>query len=391
MLQPTNLASRHAIDRFKIHRAIPLEGARSYEDLAWATMLPVKTLRRILRHAMSQRVFYEPQPGHVAHTHASRLLAENANVRDYFGTICQEVWPAATRLVDAVETWPGGKGKDESGYQLAHGRTIYETLAAEPAKQIRYDSAMGAFNKDRTYSYEHTINGFNWAGLGEGAVVVDVGGGVGNASRAIAKVFPNLKFVVQDTENVVKNAVVEDLDIKGRIEFMAHDFFSPQPVKAADLYFFRRVMMEWTDEKAAEIISQLKPALKQGAMIQIQDPYMPAPGSSPIWQERRYRDSDILALAIANAGSREAEEWERVFELAGPGFEFKGVRTVRASNIAFIEAVWTGEEVPHDVSPSEPVTAIPISEPVHEPEEAKVEGEWPSDQTVIPEVKVNGV
>ena len=350
-------------------------------------MLPVKTLKRILRHAMSQRIFYEPQPGYVAHTHASRLLAENANVRDYFGTVCQEVWPGAARLVDAVGTWPGGRSRDETGYQLAHGRTLYQTLAAEPAKQVRYDSAMGAFNKDRAYSHEHTIHGFDWAGLGDGTVI-DVGGGVGNASRAIAKAFPNLKFVVQDREEVVKNAVIEDPDIKDRIEFVVHDFFQPQLVKNAELYFFRRVMMEWTDEEAADIISKLKPALKKGAVVQIQDPYLGPPGSSPIWQERRYRDSDLLALAIANAGSREEEEWEHVFKLAGPGFEFKGVRTVRESNIAFIEAVWTGEVVAEDVPSSEPEPAAE-----HQPDaESGLETEIlpATEQTVIPEVRVNG-
>ena len=101
-------------------------------------MLPVKTLKRILRHAISQRIFYEPSPGVVAHTQASRLLAENQAYRDYYGTVCQEVWPAATRTVDAIRKWPGSKERSESGYQLAHGRTMYETLARDEVKQRRY-------------------------------------------------------------------------------------------------------------------------------------------------------------------------------------------------------------------------------------------------------------
>lgn len=306
-------------------------------------MLPVKTLRRILRHSMSQRIFYEPKPGVVAHTQASRHLAENANARDYFGTVCQEVWPAATRTCDAIEKWPGSKEKDESGYYLAKGKTIYDTLAEDPVKQARYDSAMSAFSNDRSHSTQHIVDGYDWAALGNGTVV-DVGGGIGTASRALAKAFPSLNLIVEDRPDVLVNVVVEDPDIKDRIKFIEHDFFQEQPVKDADLYFFRRVFMEWPDDKAVEIIKALKPALKEGALVQIQDFYVPAPGVSPLWQERQFRNSDLLALAIANAGQRELEEWQEIFKHAGPGFEFKGVRVVPGSDIAFIEAVWQGEK-----------------------------------------------
>ena len=270
-------------------------------------------------------------------------------MRDYFGTVCEEIWPAAARLVDAVETWPAAWGRAESAYVLAHGRTLYQTLEAEPLKQVRYDSAMGAFSSDRSFSLENVVKGFDWASLGEG-LVVDVGGGIGSASRALAEAFTRLRFVVQDREEVVRSAVVEDEGIRDRIQFVAHDFFQVQPVKEADVYFFRRVMMEWTEEKAAEILKALKPALKKGALVQIQDPYLPPPGLCPLWQERKYRDSDTLAFALGSAGSREEDEWEKIFHLAGPGFDFKGVRMVSGSNVAFIEAVWQGESASDPLS-----------------------------------------
>ena len=311
-------------------------------------------------------------------------------MRDYYGTICNEVWPAATRLVDAVETWPGGKGKDESGYQLVHGRTLYQSLAAEPAKQARYDSAAGSFADDRTFSLDHLIKGFDWAGLGDG-LVVDIGGGIGSASKALAKAFPRLTFVVQDREHVVRNAVVENVEIRDRIKFMAHDFHDEQPVKDADVYFFRRVMMEWTDEKVAEILRALKPALKKGALVQLQDPYLPEPGVSPLGQERKYRDSDLLALAIANAAApREVEEWEAVFKLAGPGFEFQGMRTTPESNVAFIEAVWRGVEMPEAKPEAEAVPTVghEITSRINSVPEENLEPKIEPEKAEEPEMKI---
>ena len=239
-------------------------------------------------------------------------------MRDYFGTVCEEIWPAAARLVDAVETWPAAWGRAESAYVLAHGRTLYQTLVAEPLKQVRYDSAMGVFSRDRSFSLENVVKGFDWASLGE-ALVVDVGGGIGSASRALAGAFPRLTFVVQDREEVIRSAIVKNEGIRDRMQFVAHDFIQEQPVKDADSYFFRRVMMEWTEKKAAEILKALKPALKKGALMQIQDPYLPLTGLCPIWQERKYTDSDMLAFAVGSAGSRKEDEWEKTFHLLGLG------------------------------------------------------------------------
>lgn len=327
-------------------------------------MLPVKTIKRILRHAISQRIFYEPQPGVVAHTQASRLLAENSAYRDYYGTVCQEVWPAATRTCDAIRKWPGSKERNETGYQLAYGRTLYDTLAQDPVKHARYDNAMGAHAGDVSYSVKPIIDNFDWAGLGQ-ATVVDVGGGVGTVSKALAKAFPSLSFVVEDQPEVVKNAVVDDPDIRDRIRFLEHDFFQPQPVKDAAVYFIRRVLMEWPDDKAVDMFKALKPALKVGARVVIQDPYLPDPGTCPMWQQRRFRNSDLLALAVANAGSpRESEDWKALFGRAGPGYEFKGVTLVPNSDVALAEAVWQGEPIANglhvqdDVGTEESVSAV---------------------------------
>ena len=49
--------------------------------------------------------------------------------------------------------------------------------------------------------------GFDWEGLPEGSVVVDVGGGVGSQTLTLAQRHKHLKFVVQDTEATRPNAI----------------------------------------------------------------------------------------------------------------------------------------------------------------------------------------
>jgi ubiquinone/menaquinone biosynthesis C-methylase UbiE len=50
-------------------------------------------------------------------------------------------------------------------------------------------------------------SGFDWKGLKENAVVVDVGGGVGSQSMALARHFTHLRFVLEDRESVLNEAV----------------------------------------------------------------------------------------------------------------------------------------------------------------------------------------
>jgi ubiquinone/menaquinone biosynthesis C-methylase UbiE len=51
------------------------------------------------------------------------------------------------------------------------------------------------------------LAGFDWISLPEGSLVVDVGGGTGRPTLALARAFPHLKIVIQDREPVVKKGI----------------------------------------------------------------------------------------------------------------------------------------------------------------------------------------
>ncbi|KAK5170124.1 uncharacterized protein LTR77_004708 [Saxophila tyrrhenica] len=262
-------------------------------------------------------------------------------MRDYVRTMCDEVWPACARVGEAVEKWPQGAGWERTGFWLAHGRTLQETLDQDPVKLGRYDRAMGAMSNDRSFSVEHVVEGYDWAALGQ-ATVVDMGGGVGTVSKELAKAFPLLDFIVQDRQEVIEHASL-DATLKERVRYMEHDIFREQPIKDAAVYFIRRVLMEKNNEQCVDFLKALIPALKLGAVVLIQDPMVPNPGTCPSWQERRFRESDVAAYSLINHCPREEEEWRDIVLRAGEGFEYKGVSMAENSNTAFVEAVWRGE------------------------------------------------
>jgi hypothetical protein len=51
------------------------------------------------------------------------------------------------------------------------------------------------------------IVGFDWKSLPAGALVVDVGGGIGSSTMRLAKAYPNIKFIVQDLAKVLNDGI----------------------------------------------------------------------------------------------------------------------------------------------------------------------------------------
>lgn len=76
----------------------------------------------------------------------------------------------------------------------------------------------------------------------------------------LKRTFPQLfnRFVVQDLVSMV--GIPEQL-AGGGIEFQPHDFFAPQPIKGAAIYYLRFVVHDWTTERAGAILSNLRDAM----------------------------------------------------------------------------------------------------------------------------------
>lgn len=92
------MVSFQAISRFKIADLVPTDGGQiSFADIAKQTGVPEQTIQRLLRHAMTMRVFREPQPGFVAHTQASKALTD-PDTAHWFASGTEDMWPAAVKV-----------------------------------------------------------------------------------------------------------------------------------------------------------------------------------------------------------------------------------------------------------------------------------------------------
>jgi len=119
----------------------------------------------------------------------------------------------------------------------------------------------GKLFKDSTFT-----EAINWNELTPKDVVVDVGGNLGTVTQTLAHAFDKPQFVVQDKEKVIPGAekfwqaTFPSALQEGRVRLKVHDFFDPQPVAGAAVYFMRLVLHDWADSECIKILNNIRKA-----------------------------------------------------------------------------------------------------------------------------------
>jgi hypothetical protein len=180
------------LNQFNFFSAVPLDGSASYSEISRATLLPESIVRRILRHAMTSKLFAEtaPESDRVVHTAATAYVAKNPIVRSWIAHNLEEVEPACGKLPEALRKFSMGKQEateelEETPFGLGHldehGKpvTLWEFMQNDGEgdkkgyRMRRFAEAMQVASKASNLNFETVGRGFDWASLGE-ATVVDV-------------------------------------------------------------------------------------------------------------------------------------------------------------------------------------------------------------------------
>lgn len=229
---------------------------------------------------------------------------------------------------------------------------MFMTFAKSPFRSARMGGAMQSLASGPGYQLSHLLSSYNWAELNtRHGTIVDIGGSHGFVSIALASAYPQLRFIVQDTPSTIASAPPLSNTLAKRIEFQVHDFHTIQPIKGADVYFFRWIMHNHSDRFAIPMLRNLIPALKHGARILINDICLPEPVSDDLNtfsqkmdpnEEKTVRSMDLVMLSLLNSQERDATGFRSLFKEADERFHFAGIRRSSGSQMALIEAIWDG-------------------------------------------------
>ncbi len=160
-------------------------------------------------------------------------------------------------------------------------------------------------------------------------VILDAGGGLGVLAEGIAHRWPDARVVLLDRPEVAAMTAVEPA-LLPRVSVVAADLFAPWPVRG-DAVVLARVLHDWNDARAAEILGHARASLPPGGRLFVVE--MVLPDDVP--------DGGLcdLHLLVATGGQeRTRAAYERL--LAASRFELREVRRIDAlPSILIAEAV----------------------------------------------------
>ncbi|CAH0045366.1 unnamed protein product [Clonostachys solani] len=270
-----------------------------------------------MRVLISKHVFAEAQPGVYRHTTISWAICE-PDQSHLLKHRLDDCFRSASRQADSLRLngYREPELGDRCGFSLAFqsDASFWEYITKhDPVRGENFNKAMKSVQIN---SLSDIPNLYPFDSLAEtGGLIVDVGGGHGQVSRAILANYPNsyLRCVVQDRfvaslptadANGSQTSEVGKVGT-GSVTFEKHNFFDPQPIKGAAAYFFRHIFHDWPDSACREILKQTVLAMDTQSRILICDQIVDEKSSSV---HSMLYDLDMMSLF--GGKERRLSEWE---------------------------------------------------------------------------------
>ena len=260
-------------------------------------------LSRLLRVLISRGIFRQLPDGcydltPLAATLVSQAPASMAAMARYVGSRQhREHW---SLLVDAVRT-------GESVIPKLRGKGGAEYVSEEPELCEIFNQAM--INASElavapiVASYDFTRY----------RTIIDVGGGHGRLLAAILAATPAAQGVLFDLPQVVAGAepLLRKHDVADRVRVAEGSFFDRVP-GGGDAYILKNVIHDWPDDRAVQILRNVRAAAATGTTVLLVEFVMPNHN-----REFPGKLVDLQMLVELGARERTASEYRRLLQQAG--------------------------------------------------------------------------
>ncbi|WCJ30889.1 O-methyltransferase family protein [Euphorbia peplus] len=245
----------------------------------------------------------EEEEGYVL-TSASQLLVED-------NPLSLKPFLAAIRDPNLMKPWffvgPWFRNDDPTTFETAHGMSLWEYMVHDPESSNFFNEAMAS--DSRLLSCILIDEGKEvFEGLNS---LVDVGGGIGTTTKAIAEAYPHIQCTLLDLPHVV-----DGLHDTPNLKFVGGNMFEEVP--PADAILLKWVLHDWSDEKCLKILEKCKKAIngrKGGKVIIIDMVRGIRKEDNGVTETENL--CDIWTMVSINGKERNEKEWGKLFSDAG--------------------------------------------------------------------------
>lgn len=297
------------------------DGPLTSDELAAKVGADSDALGRLLRALIGRGVFRHRRDGRFELNSLARTLCSDAEVSmtsaaKFYGSREQRArW---TLLADSIRS-----GK--SVVPVLHGKESFDYFAEDPRHADLFNRTMASISQLTDAS---VAAGYDF---GDYPTIVDVGGGHGPLLATILAATPGSHGVLYDLPAVVSAApqILCERGVADRVRIEQGSFFDGIPA-GGDAYVLKNIIHDWPDQKAVQILRNVRAAADREATILLVELVIPEhdrdfPGK---W-------ADLEMLLNLAARERTAAEYRNLLSQAG----FRMTRLVpTASPLSIVEA-----------------------------------------------------
>ena len=299
------------------------DGPMHYADLAAACGAQPRRLYRVLRAMTSLGIFTRLPGDRVELNALTKLLQKDTpgSLRAWAIFAGQQHMPSWGQLLHSVKT-------GETGFERVFGMNAWEYREKYPEARRVFQSATSSRNLPTAQAIAAAYD------FSQFQRVVDIGGGKGIVTAAILQAHPSVRAVVIDLEVALRGAkeYLQSLGLSDRCEFVVGDFLDSVSARG-DCFLLSRVLHDWDDEQALQILANCRRAMQPGHKILIVDRVLEPEGPDP---EGALAD---LSMMVVNGG-RERTLAEFQMLLSSAGFAYTNLIPTH-SLVQIVQAVAT--------------------------------------------------
>jgi hypothetical protein len=272
-------------------------GPRSATDLAKEVDADERALYRVLRALATAGLLTESAGRMFALRRHGELLRSDVpgSLRPNSLIYGEEVIRSFTEIMYTLRT-------GRPAFDKVHGTSFYAYLDEHPEIDQIFTSAQGVLE------VPPALAACDLTGV---ATLVDIGGGDGALLAEILQAHQAMRGVLVDRPEVIRQAKHRLDGIGDRVEFIDADFFRFVPDNA-DAYVLSRVLHNWTDDKAAEILRTVRAAMPENGRLIILEDTVPDGG-----QDRSASLVDLLMLVMMEGYDRTEAEYHELLTTSG--------------------------------------------------------------------------
>ncbi len=193
-----------------------------------------------------------------------------------------------------------------SGYEAAHGRSLFSALQDDPDAALVFSRGVAPKESDNALLA-------SLLPIADDAHIVDIGGGDGGFVASLLVDHPRRRGTVFDLPSA-RAAAHQTLEARGvaeRVSFVQGSFFDQIP-EAGDTYLLRWVLHNWSDDDALTILTRVSAAMGDDASLYVTELVLPERGPAPV-----LRSLDIDMMVLLRGRERSLGQFRSLFHRAG--------------------------------------------------------------------------